>query len=109
MIIGVHLPLLTLVRIEACCPADGHHIVFALIGCLFFALLAVPALACLIFPRVTREWENPLLRIGKPIYISIIAALVRWRWLAAPVVRLMLAWDAFLGRAASGPNPALHG
>ncbi len=92
MIIGVHVPLLTLVRIEGLLFRPmAITVVFALIGCLLFALLAVPAFAALFFRHGYREWENPLLRIGKPIYAAAIAGLVRARWFVAPVVIVSLA------------------
>lgn len=97
MIIAVHVPLLTLVRIEGLLFRPmAITIVFALIGCLLFALLAVPALAALFFPHGYREWINPLLRVGKPVYGWFLGVLLRLRWLVAPLALVglmaMLAW-----------------
>ncbi len=91
MIIGVHLPLLTLVRIEGLLFRPmAITIVFALVGCLLFALLAVPVLASLFFPRGCREWENPLLRVARPVYLLILSLMMRGRWLVVPLVFLTL-------------------
>jgi cobalt-zinc-cadmium resistance protein CzcA len=92
MIIAVHLPLLTLVRIEGLLFRPmAITIVFALIGCLIFALLAVPALAAVLFPHGYREWINPLLRLAKPIYAWTLRGLLRLRWLVAPLALILLA------------------
>ncbi len=85
MIIAVHLPLLTLVRIEGLLFRPmAITIVFALVGCLIFALLAVPVLATFLFPRGLVEWENPLLRIARPIYAAAVELLTQYRWVVAP-------------------------
>jgi cobalt-zinc-cadmium resistance protein CzcA len=92
MIIGVHLPLLTLVRIEGLLFRPmAITIVFALIGCLMFALLAVPALASLLFPRPVREFPNPLLLVLRPAYRSALAGLIRARWVFVPLTLAALA------------------
>ena len=92
MIVAVHLPLLTLVRIEGLLFRPmAITIVFALIGCLLFALLAVPAMIAILFPHGMREWINPLLRIGTPIYGWLVSRLMAWRWGVAPVALAALA------------------
>jgi cobalt-zinc-cadmium resistance protein CzcA len=92
MIIGVHIPLLTLVRIEGLLFRPmAITIVFALIGCLLFALLAVPALASILFPRPVREFTNPLLMIARPAYRATLSGLIRCRWLFVPLALLGLA------------------
>ncbi|MBX9681357.1 MAG: CusA/CzcA family heavy metal efflux RND transporter [Gemmataceae bacterium] len=91
MIIAVHLPLLTLVRIEGLLFRPmAITIVFALLGCLMFALVVVPVLASFFFVNGFVEWENPLLRLGKPLYERLIRFLVRTRWVVAPVVFVVL-------------------
>lgn len=92
MIVAVHLPLLTLVRIEGLLFRPmAITIVFALIGCLLFALLAVPAMIAILFPRGMREWINPLLRIGIPVYGWTVSRLMAWRWVVAPAALAALA------------------
>src|SRR5262249_47044378 len=99
MIIAVHLPLLTLVRIEGLLFRPmAITIVFALIGCLILALLAVPAGVAILFPHGMREWQNPVLKIGKPIYRWLIGLLIEWRWIVGPLalvgLALVVAWLA---------------
>src|SRR5262249_34921192 len=99
MIIAVHLPLLTLVRIEGLLFRPmAITIVFALIGCLIFALLAVPAGVAILFPHGLREWKNPVLRIGKPVYRWLIGVLIECRWVVGPLalvgLALIVAWLA---------------
>ena len=65
-------------------------IVFALVGCLLFALLAVPVLATFMFPRGLKEWENPLMRIGRPLYTATVGLMIRARWIVAPAVFVVL-------------------
>ncbi|MBI3822168.1 MAG: efflux RND transporter permease subunit, partial [Planctomycetes bacterium] len=59
-------------------------------GCLLFALLVVPVLATFLFPRGHKEWENPLLRLGRPIYIGAVSMMTRSRWIVMPVVFVIL-------------------
>ncbi len=96
MIIFVHLPLLTLVRIEGLLFRPmAITIVFALVGCLLFALLVVPVLAAFLFPRGLTEWENPLLRLAKPVYAATVGTLARARWVVVPVVFVVLGGTIF--------------
>src|SRR5262249_55927631 len=66
-------------------------IVFALIGCLLFALLAVPALAAILFPRPVREFPNPLLLVLRPMYRATLSGLIRFRWQFVPLALFVLA------------------
>jgi cobalt-zinc-cadmium resistance protein CzcA len=92
MIIGVHIPLLTLVRIEGLLFRPmAIMIVCALVGCLIFALLIVPVLASILLARGYREWENPLLRVGRPAYRWLVGWLVHLRWIVGPLGLLGLA------------------
>lgn len=90
MIIAVHLPLLTLVRIEGLLFRPmAITIVFALIGCLLFAILATPVLFCFFFPRGYREWENPLVKLARLLYQHAIRALLPARWFVTAGVVLI--------------------
>src|SRR5207244_4307099 len=42
------------------------------------------------FPRGLREWDNPLLRVARPLYLATVGGLVRARWFVAPVVFVVL-------------------
>ena len=84
MIVGAYLPLLSLTSIEGLLFRPmALTLVFALVGSLFFALLVVPVLATFLFRRGYREWENPLLRLFRPVYAVILRALLQARWLVA--------------------------
>jgi cobalt-zinc-cadmium resistance protein CzcA len=90
MIIGVHLPLLTLVRIEGLLFRPmAITIVFALMGSLLFALFVVPALCAYFFRQGLREWENPFLRVSRWLYQHALRVLLPMRWVAAPLVLLV--------------------
>src|SRR5262249_51584153 len=84
MTVGAYLPLLSLTSIEGqLFRPMALTLVFALVGALFFALLVVPVLATFLFRRGYREWENPLLRLFRPLYARLLHALLGARWLVA--------------------------
>ncbi|HSZ57885.1 MAG TPA: CusA/CzcA family heavy metal efflux RND transporter [Tepidisphaeraceae bacterium] len=81
IIIATYLPLLTLTQIEGLLFRPmAITLVFALLGALIFAMIAVPVLATLLFRNGMLDWENPLLRRFRPIYRQIVEFLLRWRW-----------------------------
>lgn len=91
MIIAAYLPLLTLTSIEGLLFRPmALTLVFALIGALFFALLVVPVLATFLFRRGYREWENPLLRLFRPVYAAVLRTLLRLRWVVVAAVLSLL-------------------
>jgi cobalt-zinc-cadmium resistance protein CzcA len=92
MIVGAYLPLLSLTSIEGqLFRPMALTLVFALVGALFFALVVVPVLATFLFRRGYHEWENPLLRLFRPLYAAILRGLLRARWLVAAAVAILLA------------------
>jgi cobalt-zinc-cadmium resistance protein CzcA len=92
MIVGAYLPLLSLTSIEGLLFRPmALTLVFALVGSLFFALLVVPVLASFLFRKGYREWENPLLRLFRPVYAGILRGLLHVRWLMALAVALVVA------------------
>lgn len=83
MIIGAYLPILTLTRIEGLLFRPmAITISFALVGALLFSLFVVPVLCTLLMRRGFEEWENPLLRLCRPLYAVTVRGLLRIRWLA---------------------------
>lgn len=100
MIVSVHLPLLTLTRIEGLLFRPmAITIVFALIGALVFALFVVPVLTTYFFPHGYREWDNPVLKLLRPLYAGVVRLLLRLRWLVAAAVLVALgSATAFLVR-----------
>jgi cobalt-zinc-cadmium resistance protein CzcA len=78
------LPLLSLTSIEGLLFRPmALTILYALLGGLFFALFAVPALATLLFRRGYKEWENPLLLHLMPAYTLLIKTVLHLRFLVA--------------------------
>ena len=84
VIVCAYLPLLTLTSIEGLLFRPmALTVIFALIGAVLFALLAVPGLASLFFRHGYRDFENPLLRLSRPLYAAVLRTLLRARWLVA--------------------------
>ncbi|MDB5341425.1 MAG: heavy metal efflux pump, CzcA family [Planctomycetaceae bacterium] len=87
MIIGAYLPILTLTRIEGLLFRPmAITIAFALIGALLFSLFVVPVLCTLLLRRGFQEWENPLLRLFRPVYGQMLRWLLQMRWLVMIVL-----------------------
>jgi cobalt-zinc-cadmium resistance protein CzcA len=92
MIIVAYLPLLSLTSIEGLLFRPmALTMVYALLGALIFALFVVPVLVTILFRRGYEEWENPLLRLARPLYAGLIRALLAARWLVVAAVTCALA------------------
>jgi len=92
MIIVAYLPLLSLTSIEGLLFRPmALTMVYALLGALVFALFVVPVLATILFRRGYEEWENPLLRLARPLYAGLIRAMLAGRWLVVAAVTCTLA------------------
>jgi heavy metal efflux system protein len=92
MIIGAYLPLLTLTRIEGLLFRPmALTLVFALLGALVFALLVVPVLCVILFPRGYVEFENPLLTAFRRLYGSVLYWLLQGRWAVLAIMVALLA------------------
>jgi cobalt-zinc-cadmium resistance protein CzcA len=95
MIIVAYLPLLSLTSIEGLLFRPmALTMVFALVGALLFALFVVPVLSLILFGKGYEEWENPLLRLVRPIYAGLLRALVASRWIVMAIVICILAFVA---------------
>src|SRR5207249_8247964 len=82
MIVVAYLPLLSLTSIEGLLFRPmALTMVYALCGALLFALFVVPVLATILFRRGYREWENPLLKVLRPLYTRVLRGLMAARWL----------------------------
>src|SRR5436190_6700789 len=92
MIIGAYLPLLTLTRIEGLLFRPmALTLVFALLGALVFALLVVPVLCVILFPRGYVEFENPLLTNFRKLYGFVLYWLLQGRWAVLAIMLALLA------------------
>ena len=93
IIIATYIPLLTLTQIEGLLFRPmAITLVFALIGALIFAMLGVPILATLFFRRAMLDWENPVLRLSRPLYRRVLRFMLHWRWAVATAAVCLLAW-----------------
>jgi cobalt-zinc-cadmium resistance protein CzcA len=82
MIVVAYLPLLSLSSIEGLLFRPmALTMVYALAGALLFALFVVPVLSTVLFRRGYREWENPALRLARPLYDGALRGLLAARWL----------------------------
>ncbi len=93
MIVVAYLPLLSLTSIEGLLFRPmALTMAYALVGALLFSLFVVPVLATLIFRDGYEEWENPLLRLARPVYVAALRGMIAGRWfvLAAVVCGLAL-------------------
>jgi cobalt-zinc-cadmium resistance protein CzcA len=92
MIVVAYLPLLSLSSIEGLLFRPmALTMVYALGGALLFALFVVPVLATILFRRGYREWENPVLKLARPLYGAALRGLLACRWLTVAVVVCALA------------------
>jgi cobalt-zinc-cadmium resistance protein CzcA len=92
MVMAAYLPLLSLGSIEGLLFRPmALTMVFALAGALLFALFVVPVLAVIMFRRGYQEWENPLLALIRPAYVTTLRGLVNCRWLVVGCVLCALA------------------
>ncbi|HEY3787691.1 MAG TPA: efflux RND transporter permease subunit, partial [Urbifossiella sp.] len=87
MIVAAYLPLLSLRSIEGLLFRPmALTMVYALGGSLLFALFVIPVIASFLFRHGYHEWENPVLKYGRPIYSAALRGLMAFRWLTLAVV-----------------------
>ncbi|WP_020473822.1 efflux RND transporter permease subunit [Zavarzinella formosa] len=87
MIVVAYLPLLSLSSIEGLLFRPmALTMVYALGGSMFFALFVIPVLATILFRNGYEEWENPLLRISRPVYETVLRGMLSARWVVVAVV-----------------------
>ncbi|MFO0900301.1 MAG: CusA/CzcA family heavy metal efflux RND transporter [Pirellulales bacterium] len=95
MIVVAYLPLLSLTSIEGLLFRPmALTMVYALVGSLSFALFVVPVLGSILFRGGYEEWENPLLKMARPLYARTLHWLMASRWLVVAGVVCMLAFVA---------------
>ena len=92
MIVVAYLPLLSLTSIEGLLFRPmALTMVYALGGALLFSLFVVPVLAVILFRNGYREWENPALKLARPLYGAALRGLLAGRWLTLAAVLCALA------------------
>ncbi len=65
-------------------------VAFALAGALIFSMFLGPVVASIVYPKGTKEWQNPLLLLLTKMYSWALDVAVRWRWVTAGVSVAML-------------------
>ncbi len=86
IIITAYLPIFTLQKVEGrIFRPMAWTVAFALLGALVFSILVAPVLASLLFPRGSRDWENPLLRWITAGYRRSLTWTVHHRWVMVGV------------------------
>ncbi|QJW99154.1 efflux RND transporter permease subunit [Frigoriglobus tundricola] len=88
LMIGVaYLPLLSLTSIEGLLFRPmALTMVYALAGSLLFALFVIPVLAVVLFRNGYHEWENPALKLARPLYAATLRGLLAAQWLTVAAV-----------------------
>lgn len=82
MIVCAYVPLLTLTSIEGLLFRPmALTVIFALLGAVLFSLFLLPGLASVLFRHGYEDVENPLLRLGRPVYAAVLRGLLKVRWL----------------------------
>jgi cobalt-zinc-cadmium resistance protein CzcA len=92
MIVVAYLPLLSLTSIEGLLFRPmALTMVYALVGTLIFSLFVVPVFATILFRHGYTEWENPMLKLARPVYAFTIRAMLGGRWLILATMTCVLA------------------
>src|SRR5450432_1642862 len=80
IIIVSYLPIFTLQRVEGrLFRPMAWTVAFALLGALLFAMFLTPVLASLVYPKGTKEWNNPLMNLLTRVYTWGLDLAIRWR------------------------------
>lgn len=96
MVIVAYLPLLSLRSIEGLLFRPmALTMVYALLGSLFFALLAIPTLMSLVFRKGYVEMRNPVLEMATKCYGLLVRWLVATRWLTLTAAILIILFISF--------------
>ena len=99
IIITAYLPIFTLQRVEGrLFRPMAWTVAFALLGALLFSMFLVPVLASFVFPKGTKEWQNPLMTVLTRAYGRVVLQAIRWRWVTVSAAVLTLAGAVMLGR-----------
>jgi cobalt-zinc-cadmium resistance protein CzcA len=97
IIITAYLPIFTLQRVEGrLFKPMAWTVAFALLGAIIFSMTIAPALASLLFPRGTREWQNPILSWLTARYRVAVRFAIRMRYLTLAFGIAGMAVAAFL-------------
>ena len=98
IIITAYLPIFTLQRVEGkLFRPMAWTVGFALLGALVLAITVVPVLTTFLFKTRLKEFDNPLLKLARRVYLPTLSYVLRrpkWALIAAGVLLLGDAWMA---------------
>jgi heavy metal efflux system protein len=81
IIVTAYLPIFTLQQVEGrLFRPMAWTVAFALLGALAFSIVIAPVLAAILFPKLPREWRNPVLGWITTGYRSALTWTVHHRW-----------------------------
>jgi heavy metal efflux system protein len=99
IIITAYLPIFTLQAVEGrLFKPMAWTVAFALLGALIYSMLIAPVVAAVVYPKGTKEWNNPLMGLLTRMYGQALGAAIRWRWATAGAALLILAGTVVLSR-----------
>jgi cobalt-zinc-cadmium resistance protein CzcA len=100
IIIVAYLPIFTLQSVEGrLFKPMAWTVAFALLGALLFSMIVGPVLACLVFPRGTTEWCNPIMEALTRAYARALEFAIDRRWLTLGAAVCAQAGTFVLSRA----------
>ncbi|MEO8903107.1 MAG: CusA/CzcA family heavy metal efflux RND transporter, partial [Polyangiaceae bacterium] len=100
IIITAYLPIFTLERVEGkLFRPMAWTVGFALIGALVLAITVVPVLTTFLFKARLREFDNPMLKLVRRLYLPALSRAIRRPQLAFAVAGVIVLLDVFMVRA----------
>jgi cobalt-zinc-cadmium resistance protein CzcA len=99
IIIVAYVPIFTLQAVEGrLFKPMAWTVSFALLGALLFSLFVGPVLASLVYPKGTKEWQNPGMVVLTKGYAWALDVAIRFRWATLMLALATLAGTIMLAR-----------
>ncbi|HEX3849757.1 MAG TPA: efflux RND transporter permease subunit, partial [Polyangiaceae bacterium] len=97
IIITAYLPIFTLERVEGkLFRPMAWTVGFALLGALVLAITVVPVLTTFLFKARLKEFDNPMLKLARRLYLPTLSRALRRPKLAFVVAGVLVALDVFM-------------
>ncbi len=97
IIITAYLPIFTLERVEGkLFRPMAWTVGFALLGALVLAITVVPVLTTFLFKARLKEFDNPMLKLARRVYLPTLSRALRTPKLAFVVAGVLIAADVFM-------------
>jgi cobalt-zinc-cadmium resistance protein CzcA len=91
VIVAAYIPIFTLQRVEGrLFRPMAWTVAFALAGALLFSMFLAPVLAGILFPKGTKEFQNPLMKLLYRIYQRVLRLAIAVPWATATVAVSLL-------------------